>query len=166
MPSYLAILADSHDSADALTAALELLQPHHPLAYLHLGDLCEPAMLDTCAGLVGGAPFHFIFGNNDFDHEGLRRRAAALHLHCHGLCGELTLEQKRLAFLHGDNHTLLDQLLDSQKYDYLFHGHTHVRATARHGKTRIINPGALYRAKPKTVALLELHSDTLQYLTL
>jgi hypothetical protein len=52
-----------------------------------------------------------------------------------------------------------------QMYDYLFHGHTHVVRDDRIGKLRIINPGALYRASRKTVALLNLTDDRLQYLT-
>jgi hypothetical protein len=33
----------------------------------------------------------------------------------------------------------------------------------RNGRVRVINPGALYRASPKTVATLDLKADELRY---
>jgi predicted phosphodiesterase len=58
----------------------------------------------------------------------------------------------------------MDRLLAAQEHDYLLHGHTHVRRDERVGKTRVINPGALHRAAEKTVALLDLAADRLEYL--
>jgi predicted phosphodiesterase len=45
-------------------------------------------------------------------------------------------------------------------------GHSHVPSEQRSGRVRIINPGALYRAATKTVALLDLARDRLEFLTL
>ena len=39
-----------------------------------------------------------------------------------------------------------------------------VRRDERFGKTRIINPGALHRASEKTVALLDLATDQLEFI--
>jgi predicted phosphodiesterase len=38
----------------------------------------------------------------------------------------------------------------------VFYGHTHQAAEHRTGKTRVINPGALHRARPKTFVVLDL----------
>jgi len=46
----------------------------------------------------------------------------------------------------------------------LLQGHTHVRQDLRVSKMRIINPGALHRANPKTVALLDTSADSLEFL--
>lgn len=49
---------------------------------------------------------------------------------------------------------------------YLLHGHTHLRRDDRVGHTRIVNPGALYRAKVKTCALINLATDDLTFIEL
>ena len=38
----------------------------------------------------------------------------------------------------------------------MFYGHTHVREQHRTGKTLVANPGALFRANPKTCIVLDL----------
>ena len=49
--------------------------------------------------------------------------------------------------------------------DYLLFGHSHHATDERDGVTRCINPGALSRAAQYTVALLDLETDALQFLT-
>ena len=159
----LALLSDSHDNAPSIQAALAIFRPHHPAAYLHAGDLVDPAMLAHFAGL---APFHFVFGNNEYDHAALRAVASSLNLHCHGELADLTFAGKRLAMLHGDDDVLFSKLVRSGDYAYVIHGHTHVRHDTRVGNTRIISPGALHRAQPRSVALLDVTTDNLQFLDL
>ncbi len=159
----LALLSDSHDNAPAIRAALDLLQPHHPAAYLHAGDLADPAMLAHFAGLN---EFHFVFGNNEFDHAALRSLALSLNLHCHGEFADLSFAGKRLALLHGHDGALFDKLAHSGDYAYLIHGHTHLRQDSRLGPTRIINPGALHRSASQSVALLDVTTDHLRFLSL
>jgi predicted phosphodiesterase len=55
--------------------------------------------------------------------------------------------------------------LESQRFDYLLHGHSHLTRDERVGRTRIINPGALHRAREKTVALLDTATDALKFIT-
>ena len=159
----IALLSDTHDNAAATRAALALLAPHQPAAYIHAGDLVEPDMLDLFADLPPES-FHFVFGNNEFDHPALIARAAELQLHCHGRFADLTLAGKRIAVTHGHDPKVLEQSLFSHQYDYLIHGHTHVRRDERRGRTRIINPGALHRTRAKSVVLLDLATDTLRFL--
>jgi predicted phosphodiesterase len=47
--------------------------------------------------------------------------------------------------------------------NYLLHGHTHEPRDERIESTRVINPGALFRARRYTVALLEPEKDRLQF---
>ena len=159
----IAILSDTHDNAATTRAALDLLAPRKPAAYIHCGDLCDPEMLAHFAGL----PFHFVFGNNDFDHAGLRAHASSLHHNCLGHFGTLTLAGKSLAVLNGDDVPALRRAQFSNTYDYIFLGHSHIRSDTRPApRTRQINPGALHRAAEKTVALLDLTTDKLEFLTL
>ena len=155
----LALLADTHDDVGNTHAALKLLRPHGPAAYLHAGDLVSPAMLSLFESL----PFHFVFGNNEYDHAAIKSQAHALGLHCHGELAELEFLGHRIGLLHGDDGVTLRRLVDSQQFAYIVHGHTHVRKDARVGRTRIINPGAVHRAKVKSVALLNLANDSLDF---
>jgi len=159
----LALLSDTHDNARNTRAALQLLAPHKPAAYLHAGDLVDSDMLALFAGL---REFHFVFGNNEFDHAALRSVALALDLHCHGHVADLTFAGKRVALLHGHDGALVHKLAHSGDYAYLIHGHTHARRDERLGKTRIINPGAVHRARSKSVALLDVATDELRFLEL
>ena len=155
------ILSDTHDRAKMMAAAILLLREKKAEFFIHCGDVGEESMLDHLAGL----PCAFIWGNNDWDRAGLQRYAQQLGISCYGGQADLTLDGKRLAVIHGDDLRLRQQLLDSQEYDYLLQGHTHVKFDGKVGRTRIINPGALHRARPKTVALLDSQTDRLEFLT-
>lgn len=175
----LALISDTHDNQPAARAAVALCAAHKPAAYLHAGDLVSPFMLDVFAGL----PFYFVFGNNEFDHAALRSGARAMGLHCMGNFGDLAVrdgqieaadagtpaDSLRIALLHGHEHMRLERAAHSGIYRYVIHGHTHVaRDELVSGPaglvTRIINPGALYRARTRTVALLETDNDTVRFL--
>jgi uncharacterized protein len=56
----------------------------------------------------------------------------------------------------------LYQLEHSNYFDYLFYGHTHVREQHRTGRTLVANPGALFRANPKTCIVLDLITGELK----
>lgn len=155
----LGILSDSHDRYDTMKQAVELLQSRGAAFLIHCGDVGSPRMLDLLAGL----PSAFVWGNCDWDRPALARHADTLDVPCYGACGELELGGKKIALLHGDD-PLAMQLALKNKPDYLFHGHTHVRHDHRIGPTRIINPGALFRAAEKTVALLDTASDKLEFI--
>jgi putative phosphoesterase len=119
---------------------------------LHCGDIEDPETVRLFAGLDA----HFVFGNCDYYLDNLRRAMAEIGATLHEDCGHLEVDGRKLAFLHGHDKSLLQELEDSGQFDYLFHGHTHVAADRRNGPTRVINPGALHRAKPKTLVVLDL----------
>ncbi len=74
--------------------------------------------------------------------------------------GMLEVAGKRIAWTHGHLDHLMAEALDAG-VDYLFHGHSHELRDERIGSTRVINPGALFRARRYTAALLDPASDTL-----
>src|ERR1700742_4326967 len=119
----LALLSDTHDHVANTFAALSLLAPYKPDVYLHAGDIVSPDMLRHFAGV----PFHFVFGNNEYDLAAIRSRTKAFELQCHGYLAELTFNNKRIALLHGHDSDLMQKMLLSDSFDYLVHGHTHVR---------------------------------------
>ena len=154
------ILSDTHDRDEMMAAAIQLLRDHGAQFFIHCGDVGGQAVLDHLAGL----PAAFIWGNNDWDRLALQRYAKKLEIPCYGSQADLTLDGRRFAVIHGDDIPLRRRLLEEQQYDYLLQGHTHMKHLERIGKTLVINPGALYRAREKTVALLDTSNDQVLFL--
>ena len=74
----------------------------------------------------------------------------------------VTLHGKRFAVFHG-HEPAFRTAIDRLDVDYLLHGHSHVCRDERINGKRIINPGALHRANPLTVATLDVASDRLVF---
>jgi predicted phosphodiesterase len=106
----------------------------------------------------GICPCYFVFGNNDFDEEGLRAAMEVVGGTCMGMGGEILLDGKRIAVTHGDVLRDLKRLAAASP-DYLLFGHTHLPTDHRDGSVRYINPGAIYRAEEHTVVLLDTAID-------
>ena len=130
---------------------------------IHCGDLVDPDIIALCAVL----PFYFVFGNNDV--IWLDEIQAEIQKTGGGVClgwgGTVELAGKRIAVTHGHLDREYQQLLAAEP-DYLFTGHSHIAADWREGVTRRINPGALHRASSYSVALLNLQTDDVRFLTL
>ncbi len=154
----LGILADTHNRIDAIRAGMDALKAAGAEFYIHCGDVGEEAILDQLAGV----PNAVVWGNNDLDHTRLGAHAASIGVNIHHPWAHLELDGKKIVVTHGDDGRILRTVLRENTVDYLFFGHTHVAMDERHGQIRVINPGALYRATPKTVAVLDLQTDELQ----
>jgi len=142
-----------------MAAGMKVLAEAGAEFYIHTGDVGSSEVIDHLAGTKCA----FVFGNNDWDRMDLSRYAERLEVQCFGNFADLTLDEKRIAVIHGDDYRLKQKILSEQSFDYLIQGHTHVRKDERVGKVRIVNPGALHRASPKTVATLDLTSDQLRF---
>ena len=156
------ILSDTHDRVDAMAAAMKLLRAGGAEFFVHCGDVGSESVLDHLAGV----PSAFVFGNTDWDRAALARYAADIGVTCHASLAELELGGKKFAVTHGDDPRVKQRILSEQRHDYLLQGHTHVPADQRVGRVRVINPGALHRAREKTVALLDIGTNRLTFLTL
>ena len=97
----------------------------------------------------------------------LKERGAEFFIHCGDVCQPRLLDHLAglpSAFVWGNcDWDRMAHVLNAQEHDYLLHGHTHVRRDERVGKVRIINPGALHRAREKTVAVLDTDTDRLTF---
>lgn len=157
----LGILSDTHGRADAAIAAVRLLLDHGATQLVHCGDVGSLAVLDAMAG----HPASFVFGNNDWNQAELARYANDLGIACGGASMQLNLGDGKIAMItHGDDAPLIARVLREQRVDYLLVGHSHRQLDQRQGRVRIVNPGALYRAATKTVAVLDPATDRLQFL--
>jgi uncharacterized protein len=153
----IAIVSDTHNRYETVRKALKLLEGRGVELILHCGDIEDAATVELFP-----AGTHFVLGNCDHDVEGLRRAVRLCGGKLHEPFGDLDLAEAKVAFLHGDNQRLLRDVEASGHFDYLFHGHTHVAADRQAGPTRVINPGALHRARPKTFVVLDLASGALE----
>lgn len=153
------ILSDTHGRAMAAREGLKVLHANGAEFFIHCGDVG-----DNVLELLPSEKSAFVFGNNDYDHAGLKRIAEIVAVRCLGAFGELELAGKRLAVTHGDDARILREIRAGNRFDYLMTGHTHVADDHREGTLRCINPGALHRAFRKTVATLDLKTDLLTHL--
>lgn len=153
MPDFLAVVSDTHGQVEFARRAVRLLEPFQPRALIHCGDIGSTEIPPVFAGFEA----HYVLGNVDIYDE--RELADAIKQSGHsfaGRFGQLTLCQKNIAWLHGDDERLLHQTIASGTYDLVCSGHTHQQQQRRVGRTLALNPGALYRANPRTCAVVDL----------
>lgn len=162
------ILSDTHGDIGRSIRALELLLARDCRAILHCGDIGSEevwlALVTLCR--AHEVPLHAVFGNVDAHEPELSAFKNGNGVTLWGTRAELELAGKRIAILHGHEEARLIAAIESGAFDYVFTGHTHVAEQYREGRTHVINPGAVYRAHPPSVATVELETDTVDYIEL
>lgn len=168
----LGILSDTHGQRRAASAALSVLRRAAAEAFVHCGDVGSASVLDEMAGLAAW----FVRGNTDEPGPLLFEYGRALGL---AVPGEVPLRidvgGRSLLVFHGHElrFSWLLNLLHSGRtdrlraalgdIDYVLSGHTHAPHDVRVENVRFINPGAVYRARPPSVATLDLAHDVLRF---
>ena len=150
----IAVLSDTHGRHDTVERALKLVQERNVNVVLHCGDIDDAETV----WLFRGFTAHFVFGNCDTERHAIRQAVYGIGETLHDGYGFVELEGVKIAFVHGDNAELLRDLEQSGAFDFLFYGHTHQAEERRTGPTRVLNPGALHRARPKTFVFLDLQT--------
>jgi len=148
------VISDTHGDVENTMAAVRMLEALQVERVLHCGDICSPEIPRVLAGW----PTHFVFGNCDHGPEliATREAIAAAGLTCHERFAALELAGRKIALLHSDDVRLFRQVKSSGEYDLVCYGHTHQAEQHREGKTLVLNPGALFRATPHTIAVVDL----------
>lgn len=161
------LLSDSHGRSGTTRRGVSVLLEHGAEVLLHLGDVGTVEVIDA---LAVAAPSdgrqiesHLVFGNTDWDAASLDAYAHDLGVHVDHPAGRLHLEGGDLVFCHGHEPEVVAKAL-AERVRYLCHGHTHRVLDVRRGGTRVINPGALFRAQRHTVAILDTGTDEVQFL--
>ena len=154
------ILSDTHNQVERTQRAVARLIEAGAETLIHCGDLAQADIVAVCAV----RPLYFVFGNHDADMVPELQAAADEHgATCLGWGGLIELAGRRIAISHG--HLAREMRpLRSEQPDYLLSGHSHAAIDWMDGDIRCINPGALHRANPYTVAVLNLKSGKLQEL--
>jgi len=150
------LISDTHDNLPAVERAVKRLNEEHVALVLHAGDYVAPFVISRFkqlrARLIG------VFGNNDGDHELLRKRfGETRNCEVRGLFAEVKVDAFKIALLHGDDSELLNSLIGCECFDAVVHGHAHSTGVQSRGKTLIINPGEVcgYLTGNSTIALLD-----------
>ena len=154
----IAVLSDTHSRYATVSRALAELRDRGVTTVLHCGDIEDPETVFLFRGLTA----HFVFGNCDGDRDGLRAAMTRIGATLHENFGHVEIAGRKIAFLHGDDRRMMHDVEQSGAYDFLFYGHTHQPEEHVTGPTRVINPGALHRARPKRFILLDLPGGVIE----
>ena len=155
----LGIISDTHENEEAIKKAAGIFKQKNPDFLVHCGDIISPPMLEHFQGFK----MKFVFGNNDGERNGLNAKAKEFGFEEVTDEKEFTFKGKKFYVYHGTNKNRLDAAIKSNKYDYVLTGHTHIKRDEKSGKTRVINPGSLFRIHPYTIALLDVGKDKLEF---
>jgi putative phosphoesterase len=150
------LIADTHDRLPIVENAVERFNAEKVELVLHAGDYIAPFVIpkfkDLNAKLIG------VFGNNDGDHELLRKRFSEYgNMEIRGNFAQIIIDNLKIALIHGTEDALLKALIDSESFDVVVHGHSHKAEIYGKGKTLVINPGEAcgYLSGKSTIALLD-----------
>lgn len=167
----LGILSDTHGRGEATACALQILHAAGAEALVHCGDVGAATVIDQLAGWR----VWLVWGNSDAPGPALTQYATSLGVNISDATPlRLELHGRRLAVFHGHEPEFAalmklagmgeeEAFTRAAAADYLLLGHSHVALDARIGGVRIINPGALHRARPLSVATLDLEADRLRF---
>lgn len=149
------LMADTHDNLPNVEKAVKRFNEEKVELVLHAGDYVAPFVIpkfkNLQARLIG------VFGNNDGDHELLKKRFSEHEgLELRGNFAYITVDGLKIALTHGSEEELLKAIITSGALDVVIHGHTHKAEVHQKGKTLVINPGEVcgYLSGKSTIAML------------
>jgi uncharacterized protein len=146
------IVSDTHGHVGLTRPAVRMFESLEVERILHCGDIGSAEIVD----LFAAWPMDYVFGNCDTDQRPLRAAIEDAGQTCHGEFGDFEIEGARIALVHSHDRRRFVAAVGSGRYDIVCYGHTHVAEIEHRGETLTINPGAIYRASPHSIALLEL----------
>ncbi len=166
------ILSDSHGQTQRTARAIAALRELGAAELVHCGDICGDGVLE----LLAEHRVRFVWGNMDFFDASVERYCRTLGLTppqrvpltfeadgvgvavFHGHERPFTRLRRALA---GPDEAQVRAIVGDARY--VLYGHTHQAADERIGGLRLINPGALHRARIYSVATLDVQSDELRF---
>lgn len=157
--NLIGIVSDTHEDVRMIVRAVKIFTTRSPALVIHCGDIISPPVLERFATL----PMKLVYGNNDGERSGLKKKCGELGFG--EIQDSLTFEFAGKSFFvnHGTSSRVIEEAADSQQFDYVLHGHTHLQRNEERGKTRIINPGALFAAEPLSIAFLQPDTGVVEF---
>ncbi len=148
----LGVVSDTHGNLPNTARAVRMLDSLNVAEVIHCGDIGSSEIV----AMFAAWPTHFVFGNVDYDREGLKNEIERAGQTCCGVLGTIGREDREIAFLHGDDSRRLSETIGGGRFALVCHGHTHISRVERVGETVVLNPGAVFRARPHSIAVVEL----------
>ena len=160
--TIIGIVSDTHENTRLIVRAVKVFKERSPTFVIHCGDIISPPVLERFAGLS----LKVVFGNNDGERSGLKKKCAELGFD--EIKDELSFEFLGKSFFvyHGTNPAVVTRAVDTQNFDYVLHGHTHVKRNEIVGRTKVINPGALFMAQEYSIAFLNVETSEVEFVTI
>jgi putative phosphoesterase len=150
---WVGVLSDTHGDVATTARAAEEFHGRDVQLVVHCGDIGSAEI----PALLAGWPAHFVLGNVDGNSPRLRAAIAAQAGQVlHGRCGMLTVGNRRIAWLHGDDAARFRALVHCRDWDVVCYGHTHRAECRVVDGTLVVNPGAIHRGYPPSVAVIDL----------
>jgi len=160
--SVIGIVSDTHEHVRMINRAVSIFKERSPDMIVHCGDIISPPVLERFAGL----PLRLVFGNNDGERSGLKKKCDELGFGPIDDTLVFEVDGKKIYVNHGTSSRVITEAANSQQYDYVLHGHTHEQRNEVVGKTRIVNPGALFSAHLYSIAFLTPATGTVEFVEL
>lgn len=154
----LGLISDTHDNRKRTHRALELLADSDAEILLHAGDLNTDALVPLFDG------WRVLLARGNVDRPRAIREAIDEHDATidYDVTHEVEAGDARIGLVHGDDEPRLEGMINSGAFDLVVHGHTHTFRDERIGSTRVVNPGALHRARPPSFCFYETSTDELE----
>ncbi len=160
--TVIGIVSDTHEHVKMIVKAVSLFKERAPLFVVHCGDIISPPVLERFADFK----LKVVFGNNDGERSGLKKKCQELGFDEIVDSAEFEVAGKRFFVNHGTNPATIEKAVASGQYDYVMHGHTHIPRHEQCGRTKVINPGALFMAPKYTVAFLTVETGEVEFVEL
>ena len=149
----LGIVSDTHGHLANTRDAVRVLESFEVDTVIHCGDIGSREVV----ALFSAWPTHFVLGNVDGNANQFEVAIDLQQRHVlHHRFGSIRLKGREIAFLHGDDSRRLRETIQSGQYDLVCCGHTHVAKIQQVGDTLVVNPGAIYRARPHSLAVVDV----------
>lgn len=152
------VMSDTHGNYLAARKAVELFDQEKVDHIIHCGDVGGEEVFNELIG----RPLTFVWGNTDSPPPALSAYLQQTGFTLpNGVPARVDLGGKRFAVFHGHERQFRScKLLD---VDYVLYGHTHEADVEVLDGKCFVNPGALFRANPKTVAIIDTETSEIRF---
>jgi uncharacterized protein len=161
------LISDTHDNLLMVEKAIKILNEEKVGLVLHAGDYTSPFVIPKFEAL--NCKLIGVFGNNDGDHELLKKRfSETKNCEVRGRFALVEVAGFKIALLHGDEKELVNALVNSGGFDALVSGHTHIAVNKAKSKTLVLCPGEVcgYLYEKPSMMLLDTEKRKAQLIEL
>lgn len=151
---WLGVISDTHGDLFHTRLAADVFKAFAVEAVVHCGDIGSAEI----PALLASWPTHYVLGNVDRGCPELSSAIQAAGHTLHGRFAALSAAGRRIAVLHSDNQVQFETAIGSGDWDLVCHGHTHQAGHYQQQQTLVLNPGAVHRGIPPSVAVVDLES--------